>query len=165
MLPKNRTEKAADIVLALALLAIGVGAVVEGMKIPASRFDPLGSGAVPAMIGAALAILALVVLAATITSLKIGDGDRLFTGLDDFGGETPSPLRAAGAFAWTLVYATLLEVRVLPYWVSTFVYMAALILALAPRTHRAYTTTAIVSAVCAVGLDFVFRTVLSIDLP
>ncbi len=162
---KSRAEKSADIAFAIALLAIGVGAVVEGMKIPPSRFDPLGSGAVPAMMGVALAILALIVLVAALTSLKIGDGDRLFTGLDDLGAETPSPRRAAGAFVWTLVYAVSLEFRVLPYWASTFVYMAMLILALAPSDKRAYATTAIVSVVCAVGLDLVFRNVLSIDLP
>jgi len=164
-LSRSRTEKRADIAFALVLLVIGIGAAIEGMKIPPSRFDPLGSGAVPALMGAALAILALVVLFAAVTSFKIGDGDRLFTGLDETSGEVPSLARAAGAFAWTLVYAAALEFRVVPYWASTFVYMAGLILALAPRDKRAYATTAIVSGICAIGLDFVFRNVLSIDLP
>ena len=149
---KNLTERRADIVFAIVLMALGLGVVFVGMKIPPSRFDPLGSGVVPALMGAGLVALALLVLASALTSFKIGDGDRLFTGLDDIGEETPSLPRAAGAFAWTLIYAV-------------FVYMAALVLALAPHSKRSYGTTVVVSGVCAVGLDLVFRNLLSIDLP
>lgn len=162
---KSLTERRADIVFAIVLMAVGLTAVIEGMKIPPSRFDPLGSGAVPALMGAGLAALALVVLASAFTSLKIGDGDRLFTGLDDIGEETPSLPRAAGAFAWTVLYAVSLEFRLAPYWASTFVYVAALVLALAPHNKRSYATTVVVSGAFAVGLDLVFRHVLSINLP
>ncbi len=162
---KSLTERRADIVFAIVLMAVGLTAVVEGLKIPPSRFDPLGSGAVPALMGAGLTALALAVLASALTSLKIGDGDRLFTGLDDMGEETPSLLRAAGAFAWTVLYAVSLEFKLVPYWASTFVYMAALVLALAPHDKRSYATTAVVSGACAIGLDLVFRYVLSINLP
>lgn len=162
---KNLTERRADIVFAIVLMALGLGVVFVGMKIPPSRFDPLGSGVVPALMGAGLVALALLVLASALTSFKIGDGDRLFTGLDVIGEETPSLPRAAGAFAWTLIYAVSLEFRLVPYWASTFVYMAALVLALAPHSKRSYGTTVVVSGVCAVGLDLVFRNLLSIDLP
>ena len=109
--------------------------------------------------------LALLVLASALTSFKIGDGDRLFTGLDDMGEETPSLPRAVGALAWTLIYAVSLEFRLVPYWASTFVYMAALVLALAPHSKRSYGMTVVVSGLCAVALDLIFRNVLSIDLP
>jgi hypothetical protein len=43
--------------------------------------------------------------------------------------------------------------------------MAALVLALAPHSKRSYGMTVVVSGLCAVALDLIFRNVLSIDLP
>ncbi len=161
---KSSTERRTDIAFAVVLIAIGTVAVAMGLRIPASRFDPLGSGAVPALMGAVLLVLALALLAAATTRLRIGDGDRLFTGLDG-ADTTTAPLRAAAAFAWTLAYAGTLHLRVLPYWASTFVFVFALAIALAPPRRRGYAMAAIVAAVLGAGLDVIFRRVLSVDLP
>jgi hypothetical protein len=59
---KNLTERRADIVFDIVLMAIGLCAVIVGMKITPSSFDPLCSGVVPALMGGGLVALALFVV-------------------------------------------------------------------------------------------------------
>jgi hypothetical protein len=155
-----------DIVFAVIVMALGGVAIVEGLSIRPSRFDPLGPGAVPAMIGAALCVLAAAVLLSTMTSLRIGDGARLFTGLDDEPGAEPLLWkRALATFVTTLAYVALLEFRFAGYLAATFAYTACVLLMLGRRDARGAALALATSAVTAVALDAIFRRLLSIDLP
>ena len=147
MEPFLRT-KGPDIAFAIVVMALGAVSIVEGLSIRPSRFDPLGPGAVPAMIGVALCILAGAVLLSTATSLRIGDGARLFTGLEDEAGSEP-----------------LLWQRALAAFVTTFAYTAFLLLVLGRRDARGAAIALVTAAVTAGLLDTIFRRLLSIDLP
>jgi hypothetical protein len=165
-MPPAIRSKGPDIVFAVIVMALGGIAIVEGLSIRPSRFDPLGPGAVPAMIGAALCVLAAAVLLSTVTSLRIGDGARLFTGLEDEAGSEPLLWRRALAtFVTTHGYVALLELRVFGYLAATFAYTACLLLLLGRRDARGIAIALATAAVTAVALDAIFRRLLSIDLP
>ena len=165
MEPFLRT-KGPDIAFAIVVMALGAVSIVEGLSIRPSRFDPLGPGAVPAMIGVALCILAGAVLLSTATSLRIGDGARLFTGLEDEAGSEPLLWqRALAAFVTTLAYVAVLELRLVGYLGATFAYTAFLWLVLGRRDARGAAIALVTAAVTAGLLDTIFRRLLSIDLP
>jgi hypothetical protein len=165
-MPADKPSKGPDIAFAVVVMALGAIAVVEGMSIRPSRFDPLGPGAVPALIGAVLCVLAGAVLLSTVTGLRIGDGERLFTGLEP-GANAQNLLwwRGLAAFAMTLAYVTLLEVRIIGYAGASFAYIACLLLSLGRRDRRGMAVALATAGTVAVALDLVFRNVLSVDLP
>ena len=165
MKPVLRT-KGPDIAFAIVVMALGAVSIVEGLSIRPARFDPLGPGAVPAMIGVALCILAGAVLLSTATSLRIGDGARLFTGLEDEAGSEPLLWqRALAVFVTTLAYVAVLELRLVGYLGATFAYTAFLLLVLGRRDARGTAIALVTAAVTAGLLDTIFRRLLSIDLP
>ena len=165
MEPIGRT-KGPDIAFAIVVMAIGAVTIVEGLSIRPSRFDPLGPGAVPALIGATLCVLAGAVLLSTVTSLRIGDGARLFTGLEDEAGSEPLLWqRALATFVTTLAYVAVLELRLVGYIGATFAYTALLLLLLGRRDARGAAIALVTAAVTAGALDTIFRRLLSIDLP
>ena len=155
-----------DIVFALVVIAIGAVAVVEGMRMRPSQFDPLGPGAVPAMIGVALVGLAALVLLSAFSAFSIGDGQRLFTGMgDDATADSLHWRRSAGIFAITLAYVGALQLQLVDFRLATTAYMVAVMALLGRRDRRSLFIATALAVIVSVALDEVFRRVLSIDLP
>ena len=152
-----------DLVFALALLALGIGTVVESWRMP--RFENLGinpysvPGLVPGLIGAVLVILASVLLLRSAGRLRRG-----------VAGPTIEPLSArrfAATAVLTLGYAAILVGRV-PFWLATFLFITTFILLFEWRHRQGLgpVLSAIVQGgLTAAGVSLLFRYVFLVRLP
>jgi hypothetical protein len=164
-----------DLLTSLVLVALGVGVLVESLRMP--RFEHLGvnpytaPGVVPGFLGAVITVLAAVMLMRTVVAWRRG-GDVPVVAGDDEPGSAPRLLITLGL---TLGYGGLL-VGNLPFWLATFVFVLAFLLVfgwrpdLADAARRAallvYASLAVLQAiVVAAAVTFVFERIFLVTLP
>ena len=154
----------ADLVTAIVLLALGLGAVAESWRMP--RFADVNAepwsapGVVPGMLGAALAVMALILLMRSLAARRAPA-----EGGPDEGGWG----RVAAAVGICVVYAGGLVGR-MPFWLATFVFVfgfVALFEMTEPgaRWRRVGVGALAVAAATSVVVPFVFQTVFLVRLP
>jgi len=159
----------ADFYFSLVLLALGIGVVVESLRMP--RLEHLGinpysvPGIVPGIIGVVLTLLAIILLVRSIGRIRRGAP----------GAETDplSARRFALAAVLCLGYAAGL-VGLIPFWLATFLFVTVFIW-LFERVMsegepeggavRAAATAVIQGAVVAAAVTWVFREIFLVNLP
>lgn len=157
----------ADLGFGCLLIALALGIIVGSWQMP--RFEDQGvnpwsvPGLVPGILGVVLLVLALVLVGRAVSGLAAAHG-----------GETgPSPLQglSAGRIALTLlltlVYAAGLVGHV-PFWLATFLFVAAFILAFelpAGSAWRSGVAAVLIGAVVSGAVSAIFRYVFLVRLP
>lgn len=164
-----------DLLTSLVLIALGVGVLVESMRMP--RFEHLGinpytvPGLVPGFLGAVLAVFGIVMLARTVGAWQRAGEVPAVAG-EDQPGSMPRLLVTLGL---TVGYGALLVGR-LPFWLATFVFVLSFLLVFewrseftAPARRTAllgYAATSVLQAVLvAAVVTFVFQRVFLVTLP
>jgi putative tricarboxylic transport membrane protein len=160
----------ADLVTSIVLLALGLATMVESWRMP--RFEDVGAdvwsspGVVPGLLGAALSLMALILLLRSVAALRRPAGGPGGDGAGEGGWG-----RAALAVGLCLVYAVGLVGRV-PFWLATFLFAFAFVtafdlLAAGPRppVARIVLVAALVAAATAVAVPAVFQSVFLVRLP
>ncbi len=157
-----------DALAASVVIVVGGVAFVAGWREPPAVYDPLGPGAVP--MAAALALLALgfALLVRALLGLHIGQATQsLIGGLDASAGDAGYPLRpglAAFAFAATAAYVAAIWLNV-PFFLSTFVFLAILGLAMARMRRPLIYWVIGVALTATAAIEHVFRKILLVALP
>ncbi len=164
-----------DALTGLALIALGIGVVIESLRMP--RFEHLGinpytvPGIVPGILGAVLALFGTVMLSRTAVAWRRGNEVPPVAGEDE-PGSTP---RLLLTLILTVGYGGLL-VGALPFWLATFLFVLAFLLVFEwrPELRRAgrraalvtYASTSLLQAVLvAAAVTFVFQRVFLVTLP
>lgn len=164
-----------DLLTSLVMIALGVGVLVESLRMP--RFEHLGvnpytvPGIVPGFLGAVIATLAFVMLVRTVVAWR-RSGDVPVVAGDDEPGSAP---RLLITIVLTVGYGGVLVGNV-PFWLATFVFVLAFLLVFGWRADFAdaarraallvYASTAVLQAgVVAAAVTFVFERIFLVTLP
>lgn len=158
----------ADLVTSVVLMALGLATVVESWRMP--RFKDVGAepwsapGVVPAMLGAALFLMAAILFLRSFAARRAGTG----------GPEPAEPMgwgRVGTAVVLCILYAGVL-VGTLPFWLATFLFVFAFIVVfeLAPPSEPGDWRRRILGALAvalAAGflVPYVFQTIFLVRLP
>jgi len=144
--------RTAEVVLSLVAIAIAVAFLLDGWRLEAGVFEPVGSGAVPNAVAAAIILMALVVLAGFARARSGEDADSERWGV------------AGVSLLLLTVYVTALALGLRYQW-ATLLYVPLAILAIAPDRRRSWPVALVCAGVLAFGLDYTFRYLLVTDLP
>jgi putative tricarboxylic transport membrane protein len=147
----------ADLALA-ALVAAGAGLLFIGAaELPPPRFEPLGSAALPRILGALLILFALILSARALLRLRRGGGAE----------EAPSraePRRGALVFAALVVYVAALDFVRLPFVPATTLFVTATGLAIGARTWRNLAVFAGLGLALSLGISTILTRFLYITI-
>jgi Tripartite tricarboxylate transporter TctB family len=142
----------------VSLLAIAVSALFlwDARRYPASPFEPVGSGAIPAGVAVASIVLGGLMLMQATRQLLADDGsvDRQELGL-----------RVLGTFLLSVLYAAILASGWVRYAFATAAFFVFAVLILAERPKPLLPWTLGLGAVLGFGLDYVFRTIFVTNIP
>lgn len=168
MAPERLSERRADAVLGVVMLAVAALTWWEARKLPPAPFDPLGPKTFPIWLSYVLAALAILLLARLALGLDVGRSTtRLILGVGD---EAPTAYRlrpglAVFAFAWTVAYTAALTVTPVSFLVATIVYMAALGWAMSDRSPRQAATAAAIAVIGGAAINYTFTKIFVVALP
>lgn len=159
----------ADFLSGIVFLMLGVGVVVESLRMP--TFQAVGAnpytvpGIVPALIGSVIALLGFILLvrAALAGGWRLGVERRLL--------RDPAVGRFVLALALTIGYAAGLVTR-LPFWLATFVFVFLFVALFEWRADRvpsghavAIGVALVLAAVIAGVVTYVFQYIFLVRLP
>ncbi|SLN27808.1 tripartite tricarboxylate transporter TctB family protein [Oceanibacterium hippocampi] len=161
----------ADFVSAIVFVALGVATLVESWRMPRleeMNINPWSApGIVPGVLGAIIAVLGALML---VRSCRQG-GWRLAPGEALRGLGSAGSRRAALTLFLTIGYAGGLIGR-MPFWLATFLFIFVFIQifewtdpALASRRLWRVTSAALVAAIAAFAIAYVFENVFLVNIP
>jgi hypothetical protein len=151
-----RSEARAEAAVALLTIALSAWFLAEGSTLKPGVFEPIGPGAVPMGVAAVTLILALLVLLARM---------RQSRGTADAAAAAEDWAQTFGVGAITLGYCAVLQFGVLRYGLVTAIYLALVIIVMAPQRRTALPWALGIGVVTGFGLDAIFRHLLVADLP
>jgi len=151
-----RSEARAETTVALLAIALAGWFLAEGSTLKPGVFEPIGPGAVPMGVAVVTLILALLVLLARMRQPRsTADGAAV---AEDWA-------QTLGVGAITLGYCAVLQLGVLRYGLVTAIYLALVIIVMAPQRRTALPWALGIGVVTGFGLDAIFRHLLVADLP
>ena len=152
----------AEIGVSLVISAICAVFWIEAAKLPPGSFEPLGSGPVPKYTAIIVILCCAVVIVRALRQVAAGPGLAADFRAEFAGG---SPIGALVLVGLTLGYALVLHFKLLAFGVVTAIYLFLLIWLLEDMRWRAALPAAIVAAVAAFGVEYLFTRVFIVDLP
>lgn len=165
MLYLTRTLVMAGIIIVLAVLTI-----IEADSIPKVSFDSRGSAKVPMAVAVALLFLTGLMLIEEFISVRRGIrsdvspeilSDQSGSGLQSWS----IRLRSAACFLLFLIYVAVLQFLEVAFWIVTFAFNFLCGRVLRGRAAYSAVGLSIVSAVVALGIEFMIGSVFLIGLP
>ena len=152
-----------DVYLAIASLCLAGLLFYGAMGLPAPRFEPMGSAALPRILGGLIVLLALMLLFSVWRQLKAGGAS-----LSEV---QPSPdslalarYRPLGVPACLVVYVGALDFLQAPFVLSTILLVVALGMLLSRPTLRTAIIFMLFGLVLSVSINLVFTHFLFVDL-
>jgi len=135
--------------------------LVQALKLPPGRFEPLGSGPVPTWTSIIVIFCCAFVILRALLYLREQDVTEVlryeFTGGNPVGGVIVMGL--------TVAYVGALHLGIAGFGVLSFVYLTLLILGMEGFARHRIVPALILSAVAAFGAQYVFTEIFVVDLP
>ncbi|WP_126975845.1 tripartite tricarboxylate transporter TctB family protein [Frigidibacter oleivorans] len=149
-------DRLLELGIALLLMGLGIVIAIVAARMPPSRFEPIGPGPVPLILGILLAVMSALAAAQTLRSLvRMPEGWRL---------RAPDPHRLVIVSA-IVVYVAVMQWGVVRYDVLTAAFLLLTGLYLARFDPRQIVPMGAIAVVLAVGIQFVFTQVFVTALP
>ena len=165
-MPSGNSNPKADIVLALAVIALAVVLYIGTLSLPPAKWEPLGSAAVPRGLCVIMSCLAAVVLARAVLVLRKGapkarasapaNADESFE---------RRPWTAVAMLVLVVLYVAAMNLRVLGFVEATVAFLVALCLVFTRAQRRQIPWIVGFALVIALGNYMVFTHFLYVDLP
>jgi hypothetical protein len=167
--PGGQPSPRADLVWSLAWIVVGAALFWGGFamdRLDRQHINPYTApGLVPALLGAAIALMGVILLARSVRAGGLSAASPAAAGHTNF-------LRLYLALALCLAYAAGLVGRGLPFWLATFLFVFITILAFQwseRRARREVGKGILVAALCAAGtaagVTLVFQELFLVRLP
>ena len=150
----------ADIVFALAVIALSVVVYVGAMDLPPAYWEPLGSAAVPQALSVIMSLLSLRVLIRAGLALRT----HVPKPRTDEGFKR-RPMTAAGMFVLCVLYVAAMDSGLLGFIEATIAFLIALGVLFTRAQRSQLPWIAGFAVVIAVANYFVFTQILYVDLP
>lgn len=144
----------------IALLAASVGLFLEARTIPTSRFEVLGAGAFPMLVHGSLILL---LIGSIIGSLRKIPADAYGRFAADVVAWGKAKRLVFVVFAGLGLYVAIMPV--IGYTFSTFLFLTALLVVLAPKTRIAFVIALGLAVIFSFGLNWLFAEVFNVFLP
>lgn len=152
-----------DLALAAAVLAAAALLFVGASSLPPPRFEPMGSAALPRILGGLLAVFAVIVGArAALRLLRSGEAPVTTDTPSD--ASNSSPVRTLVVLVALIAYVTALDVLAWPFVPVTAAFVLVLGATLASRRPRTLAIFAVYGTVLAFALHALFTRFLYVDL-
>lgn len=153
-----RSEARAETTVALLAIALAGWFLAEGSTLKPGVFEPIGPGAVPMGVAVVTIVLGAMVMVSRLRVWRRAGG-----GGEDRSGEGWA--LTLGVSALTIGYCVVLNLGLLRYGLVTAVYLALVIVGMAPQRRAALPWAVAIGLVTGFGLDHIFRHLLVADLP
>lgn len=157
----------ADTILMLAVTLVGAVGLVLALRLPPSRFDPLGSGSVPAAVCAGLILLGGIGLARLAAGRGLGRAETsLILGVGDGQPIRRHPLLAVQIIAAVAAYCLALQYAPVGFLPLTAAFVAAASMLLSRRRCWRQALVSLAVGVATAGfLSWLFGQALRVALP
>ena len=149
-----------DVVVCSAIIVIAAIGWYEASKLPPGLYDPLGGGAMPEMVSAAIIVLSL----AAIADALIREAMTRQSGTARVAADPGHPWKAAIVFACAVVAAIGIWARV-PYWICAPLFVFLSVAIISDFRRRSLIPAAIFALILGLGLNFLFGSVFNVDIP
>ncbi|SJZ73423.1 tripartite tricarboxylate transporter TctB family protein [Consotaella salsifontis] len=155
---RTRRDIYTDLALSVFSLAGAALLFVGASDLPAARFEPLGSSALPYALGVLIALFAAIIGLRALFALRAA--------MPNAGepSELANPGRMALVFVATLIYVAALDSFRAPYIVATTLFIIAIGATIGSPKPRSLALFAVLGLVLAVAIRFVFTRFLYVDL-
>lgn len=162
-----RRARLADLVFAVAVMAVSAFFFVEARRLPPSRFDPLGPGTFPLAISGLLVLLGALALILTLLGRNIGRAEiSLIVGVSDAdASHRPRPWLAVFAFLAVAAYALVLQFTPVDFFWATAGLIAVLGIAMSDRSPRMIAIAVAVGLGASGAITVLFGQLLRLLLP
>ena len=165
-MPSGSSNPKADIVLALAVIALAVVLYIGTLSLPPAKWEPLGSAAVPRGLCVIMSCLAAVVLARAVLTLRKGAPKvRAAVPLDAEEAFERRPWTAVVMFGLVVLYVAAMDFHLLGFVEATVAFLVALGLVFTRARRRHIPWIVGFALIIAVGNYLVFTHFLYVDLP
>jgi hypothetical protein len=152
---ERRVHYAEALVSAMTIL-ISAAVLWDARRLPASPFEPIGSGAVPMGVAAGALVLSAIMLVQAVRGLlaaRLADAPHELT------------LRVLATFLLTVGYTALLASGRVRYAFATTAFVAIGVLIIAEKPRRLVPWAIAIALALGFGMDFVFRTIFVTNIP
>ncbi|MEX0348064.1 MAG: tripartite tricarboxylate transporter TctB family protein [Paracoccaceae bacterium] len=150
----------ADLALAGLTLAGAVILFIGAVSLPPPRFEPLGSAALPRILGGLLVVFALIVAVGAI--MRHRSSDPIVQ--EDKTGPKADPKRGALVFVALIAYVFALDVLSVPFLVATPLFVIAMGMAIIGISWRGLISFAVLGLVLAIFISTVLERLLYIRI-
>lgn len=149
--------------MALCVLVLAVMALHQSMRAPSIGAESFGSGTAPMAVAVALIVLTIIMVFQDRAVNRSAVEKNIVVKSSI---QTLPPLAKGGLLAATLTtYVALLEATKIPFWVASFIFLAAAARIIEGR-FKTWLRLSLVTAVSlAIAIELVFTQLLHIDLP
>jgi Tripartite tricarboxylate transporter TctB family len=149
-----------DLALGLFLIVVCGAVLWESRTIPPGVFEPLGSAPIPQATAGLIILLALVVMARALRSLRQGAGARP---AED--GLVLRPLDAAAVIGLSVLYVFAMALRTVDFALLTALFLILTIGVLTRFERRLLPIIIVLALVTGYGCQYVFTRIFVVDLP
>ena len=150
------------------LMVLSVVIFLETLSLPPGSFDPVGSAGFPRLISAAIGILSLTILIRAARRDLVGSKSTASSATPN-NAVSPTfrrrPDLALGFYALSLVYVTVLALRLISFGICTVLFLLTSIGMLTRFYYKRLPIVLLIALVIGFGCQYIFTRVFVLDLP
>ncbi|HUV07593.1 MAG TPA: tripartite tricarboxylate transporter TctB family protein [Spirochaetia bacterium] len=164
----KETSPKLELGFSIFLLVLSIIIFRETLSLPPGTFDPVGSAGFPRLISAAIGILSLTVLIRAARRILSGSKNAA-TSATQKDADSPTfrrrPDLALGFYALSLVYVSVLALRLISFGICTALFLLTSIGMLTRFNYKRLPIALLIALVIGFGCQYIFTQVFVLDLP
>jgi len=164
----QRTPSKIELGFSIFLFVLSIAILLETLSLPPGSFDPVGSAGFPRLISISIGILSLTILIRAARGIIAASNARDSSETpDDRVAPTfrPRPELALWFYALSLVYASVLALRLISFAISTTLFLFISMGMLTRFKLKRLPIALIIALVMGFGCQYIFTQVFVLDLP
>lgn len=157
---QKQVDPKADLMLAVGMIIFSALVYWGSLELPAPRYEPLGSAAIPQGLAVIMAVLSVLLILRALPHLKTFKEKS--SSIEDV---TPRPMLSVIIFVLTVIFIAVLDFDILSFIPAGIIYMTAIGYFLTHRNLKRLPRFFLFSVLMVVSNYYLFTKVFYIDLP